>query len=117
MVVLEAGTIGGGASGRTGGMALSEAAPGDLPGLGDVLGGFTGILRELGIECELSLPGAWEIARSGDAANTRIRWEDSGTLRVVKEVPGGTLDPGRIGKRVGAGGGTPGRRDCGGACC
>lgn len=96
VVVLEAGTIGAGASGRTGGMALSEAAPGDLPGLGDVLGGFTGILRELGIECELSLPGAWEIARSGEAANPHIRWEDSGTLRVVKEVPGGTLDPGKL---------------------
>ena len=96
MVVLEAGTIGGGASGRTGGMALSEAAPGDLPGLGDVLGGFTGILRELAIECEISLPGAWEIGRSGGAVNTRIQWEDSGTLRVVREVPGGTLDPGKL---------------------
>jgi glycine/D-amino acid oxidase-like deaminating enzyme len=96
VVVLEAGTIGAGASGRTGGMALSEAAPGDLPGLGDVLGGFTGILDKLGIECELALPGAWEIGRSGDAVNTSIRWEDSGTLRVVKEVPGGTLDPGKL---------------------
>ncbi len=97
VVVLEAGSLGAGASGRTGGMVLSEAAPGDLPGLGDVLGGFTGILEKLGIECELSLPGAWEIGRSGgNAAKSRIRWEDSGTLRVVKEVPGGTLDPGKL---------------------
>jgi len=97
VVVLEAGSIGTGASGRTGGMVLSEAAPGDLPGLGDVLGGFTGILEKFGIECELSLPGAWEIARSGgDAAKSRIRWEDLGTLRVVREVPGGTLNPGQL---------------------
>jgi glycine/D-amino acid oxidase-like deaminating enzyme len=97
VVVLEAGTIGAGASGRAGGMVLAEAAPGDLPGLGDVLGGFTGILDVLGIDCELSLPGAWEIGRSGgDAAHSRVRWEDSGTLRVVKEVPGGTLDPGKL---------------------
>jgi glycine/D-amino acid oxidase-like deaminating enzyme len=97
VAVFEAGSIGAGASGRTGGMVLSEAAPGDLPGLGDVLGGFTGILNRLGIECELSLPGAWEIGRSGgDAAHSRIRWEDSGTLRVVKDVPGGTLDPGKL---------------------
>jgi glycine/D-amino acid oxidase-like deaminating enzyme len=97
VVVLEAGSIGTGASGRTGGMALSEAAPGDLPGLGDVLVGFKGILEKFGIECELSLPGAWEIARSGgDPAKSRIRWEDLGTLRVVREVPGGTLDPGKL---------------------
>jgi glycine/D-amino acid oxidase-like deaminating enzyme len=97
VVVLEAGSIGAGASGRTGGMVLSEAAPGDLPGLGDVLGGFTGILGKFGIECELSLPGAWEIARSGgDPAKSRIRWEDLGTLRVVREVPGGTLNPGQL---------------------
>ena len=97
VIVLEAGSIGTGASGRTGGMVLSEAAPGDLPGLGDVLGGFTGILEKLGIECELSLPGAWEIARSGgDPAKSRIQWEDLGTLRVVREVPGGTLDPGKL---------------------
>lgn len=97
VVVFEAGSIGAGASGRTGGMVLSEAAPGDLPGLGDVLAGFAGILDHFGIECELSLPGAWEIGRSGgDDANSRIRWEDSGTLRVVKEVPGGTLDPGKL---------------------
>jgi glycine/D-amino acid oxidase-like deaminating enzyme len=97
VVVLEAGTIGAGASGRTGGMVLAEAAPGDLPGLGDVLSGFMGILDALGIDCELSLPGAWEIGRSGgDAADSRVRWEDSGTLRVVKEVRGGTLDPGKL---------------------
>jgi glycine/D-amino acid oxidase-like deaminating enzyme len=97
VAVLEAGSIGAGASGRTGGMALSEAAPGDLPGLGDVLGGFTEILERLGIDCGLSLPGAWEIARTGgEGLLSPIRWEDSGTLRVVKEVPGGTLDPGKL---------------------
>lgn len=97
VVVLEAGSIGTGASGRTGGMVLSEAAPGDLPGLGDVLSGFAGILEKFGIECELSLPGAWEIARSGgDVSNSSISWEDLGTLRVVREVPGGTLDPGKL---------------------
>jgi glycine/D-amino acid oxidase-like deaminating enzyme len=97
VAVLEAGSIGAGASGRTGGMALSEAAPGDLPGLGDVLRGFAEILEKLGIDCGLSLPGAWEIARTGgEGLRSPIRWEDSGTLRVVKEVPGGTLDPGKL---------------------
>jgi glycine/D-amino acid oxidase-like deaminating enzyme len=96
VVLFEASRIGAGASGRTGGMALAETAAGDLPGLGDVLAGFAEILEKLGVECDLSLPGAWEIGRSGGGAGSPIEWNDSGTLRVVDEVPGGTLDPGKL---------------------
>jgi glycine/D-amino acid oxidase-like deaminating enzyme len=96
VAVFEAARIGAGASGRTGGMALAETAAGDLPGLGDVLGGFETILEELGVDCELSLPGAWEIGRKGGLRESPLAWTDSGTLRVVKEVPGGTLDPGKL---------------------
>jgi glycine/D-amino acid oxidase-like deaminating enzyme len=96
VVVLESSRIGNGASGRTGGMALGETAAGDLPGLGDVLDGFRKILRKLNVECDLSLQGAWEIARSSSLANSPIEWNDSGTLRVVEEVAGGTLDPGKL---------------------
>ena len=96
VVVLEAGSIGNGASGRTGGMALAETAAGDFPGLGDVLAGMQRIFAQLEVSCDLSLPGAYEIGRSGGSGNSAIRWRDSGTLRVVKEVPGGTLDPGKL---------------------
>jgi glycine/D-amino acid oxidase-like deaminating enzyme len=104
VVVLEAERIGHGASGRTGGMVLAESAAGDLPGLGDVLGGLQGILAELsrasGVpiaeHAQLALPGAWEIARSSGLPESPISWNDSGTLRVVHEVPGGTLDPGKL---------------------
>jgi glycine/D-amino acid oxidase-like deaminating enzyme len=96
VALFEASRIGAGASGRTGGMALAETAAGDLPGLGDVLAGFTQILDKLGIKCDLSLPGAWEIGRSGGGARSPMEWDDSGTLRVVHEVPGGTLDPGKL---------------------
>jgi glycine/D-amino acid oxidase-like deaminating enzyme len=96
VVVLEAARIGAGASGRTGGMVLAETAAGDLPGLGDVLGGFQKILRKLDAACDLSLPGAWEIGRKGWLPHSPIEWRDSGSLRVVKEVPGGTLDPGKL---------------------
>src|SRR5215469_8714266 len=44
VLVLEARRIGNGASGRTGGMALAQSAAGELPGLGDVLGGYEKIL-------------------------------------------------------------------------
>jgi glycine/D-amino acid oxidase-like deaminating enzyme len=96
VVVLEAACIGAGASGRTGGMVLAETAAGDLPGLGDVLGGFKKILEKLSVDCDLSLPGAWEIGRKAGLEKSPIEWTDSGTLRVVKEVPGGTLDPGKL---------------------
>ena len=96
VAVFEADRIGAGASGRTGGMALAESAAGDLPGLGNVLGGLERILAELDIDCDLSLPGAFEIGRGKGLAHSPIQWSDSGTLRVMKKVPGGTLDPGKL---------------------
>lgn len=96
VAVFESGRIGAGASGRTGGMALAESAAGDLPGLGDVLAGFSGILDELGVECDRRLNGAWEIGRKKSLADSAISWNDNGTLRVTKEIPGGTIDPGKL---------------------
>lgn len=94
--VLEAGRLGSGASGRTGGIALAESAAGDLLGLGDVLAGFVRILRALEVDCDLTLPGVWEIGRTGGWADSPLNWRDSGALRVVNEVPGGTVDPGKL---------------------
>jgi glycine/D-amino acid oxidase-like deaminating enzyme len=104
VVLIEAGRIGAGASGRTGGMTLAESAAGDLPGLGDVLAGLTNILEKLGDAsgqhlaeaCELQLNGAWEIGRSVGRRDSPIQWKDSGDLRVVNEVPGGTLHPAKL---------------------
>lgn len=100
VVVLEAGRVGAGASGRTGGMALSESAAGKLTGLRDVLSSLRHNLDELEIDCDLDLRGAWEIARKAAQHSKElgrlIEWQDSGTLRVVRKVPGGTLDPGKL---------------------
>jgi glycine/D-amino acid oxidase-like deaminating enzyme len=96
VLVLESESIGNGASGRTGGMALSETAAGPLPGLGDVLAGYKKILRSLHVDSRLTLPGAWELGRSGSPKNSPISWSDSGNLHVVKKVPGGTVDPGKV---------------------
>ena len=96
IVLLEAAEIGAGASGRTGGMTLAETAGGDLPGLGDVLQGFGEILRELKIDCEFLQTGAWEVGRSGGRRKSEISWQDAGRLRVVREIPGGTLDAGKL---------------------
>jgi glycine/D-amino acid oxidase-like deaminating enzyme len=69
--------------------------------IGDVLAGFQSILEKLKVRCDLDLTGAWEIARKhssgkGKHQQSPIEWNDSGTLRVVNEVPGGTLDPGKL---------------------
>ncbi len=104
VLLLEAGRFGNGASGRTGGMALAQTAAGDLPGLGDVLGGYKKILRELRVKADLDLRGVWEIARGSHSMegkritpmkNSPIDWSDAGRVRAVKLVPGGTVDPGK----------------------
>ncbi|HEX4535490.1 MAG TPA: FAD-binding oxidoreductase [Candidatus Acidoferrum sp.] len=94
--VFEADCVGAGSSGHTGGMTLAESAAGDLPGLGDVLEGFAAILKELRIECDFSLPGVWELGRKNVKKDSPISWSDSGTLAVVNEVPGGSVDPGKL---------------------
>jgi glycine/D-amino acid oxidase-like deaminating enzyme len=96
IVVLESEMIGNGASGRTGGMALADTAAGPLPGLGDVLAGYKKILAALHIDARLTLPGAWELGRSHALKNSPISWNDSGNVRVVKKVPGGTVNPGKV---------------------
>jgi glycine/D-amino acid oxidase-like deaminating enzyme len=61
-----------------------------------VLAGFSGILRDLNVRCDLTLPGALEIGRQGVLPNSPIQWNDSGTLGVTREVPGGTINPGKM---------------------
>ena len=95
VVLLEAGSIGSGASGHTGGVALAETAAGDLPGLGDVLAGYQAFIDEHKLQTDLHLPGCYELSRSNPLADSSIRWNDSGALCATKEVPGGTIDPGK----------------------
>lgn len=105
VLLVEAERLGNGASGRTGGMALAQTAAGDLPGLGDVLSGYGKILRDLRVDAELELPGVWEVARNEESMegkkvhplrNSPIDWEDSGRVRAVGKVPGGSVDPGKV---------------------
>jgi glycine/D-amino acid oxidase-like deaminating enzyme len=96
VALFEAETLGAGSSGHTGGMALAESAVGDLPGLGDVLAGYRDILCKLKVEADLALPGVYELGRSHPLKNSPIRWKDSGDLCAVKEVAGGSINPGKV---------------------
>jgi glycine/D-amino acid oxidase-like deaminating enzyme len=77
-------------------MALAETAAGELPGLGDVLAGYKKILRALCVDSRLTLPGVYELGRSAAAEKSPMAWSDSGELKVVRLVPGGSVDPGRV---------------------
>ncbi len=96
VALFEADSIGAGSSGHTGGVVLAESAVGDLPGLGDVLAGYQSILRELQVDGDLTLPGVYELGRANPLPNSPICWRDSGDLCAVKEVPGGSIDPGKV---------------------
>ncbi|HYL64746.1 MAG TPA: FAD-binding oxidoreductase [Candidatus Methylomirabilis sp.] len=96
VLVFESSSLGHGASGRTGGIALADTAVGPLPGLGNVLTGYKKILRDLLVESRLTLPGVYELAHSRTSRNSPISWSDSGDLRVVRKVPGGAIDPGKV---------------------
>src|SRR2546425_539669 len=108
VAVLEAHRLGAGASGRSGGLALGGTAAGDLPGLGDVLGGFTDILCELEIDCDQRLPGVWEVGHSNTSPDSPIEWRESGAFRIVGGVPGGAGDPGKLGSGLGRAAQRPG---------
>jgi glycine/D-amino acid oxidase-like deaminating enzyme len=105
VLLLEAERVGNGASGRTGGIALAETAAGKLPGLGDVLKGYRAILRKLKVKADLTLPGVWELARGTRTMEGKtvramrrspINWNDSGILRAVSRVPGGSVNAGKV---------------------
>jgi len=96
VLVFETSSLGEGASGRTGGLALAETAAGSLAGLGDVLAGYKKTLRLLRISAGLELPGVWELGRMNPAKGSPISWKDSGNLQVVRTVPGGAVDPGKV---------------------
>src|SRR2546428_2672799 len=95
VAVLEAQRLGAGASGRSGGLALGGTAAGDLPGLGDVLGGFTDILCELEIDCDQRLPGVWEVGHSNTCPDSPIEWRGSAAFPLRAGVPGGTVGSGQ----------------------
>ena len=96
VALLESETFGSGASGHTGGLALAESAAGILPGLGDVLSGYQKILTELSVDADVHLPGVYELGRTAPLRSSPIHWSDSGDLRAVNKVAGGTIDPGKV---------------------
>jgi gamma-glutamylputrescine oxidase len=98
VAVLEAGRVGEGASGRTGGVVLEGTAIGPLDEVDACLAALERRVTEMGIECDFRLQGCWELEHvdriSPEPADL---WRDGEcVLRVCETVPGGTLDPGAL---------------------
>jgi glycine/D-amino acid oxidase-like deaminating enzyme len=93
VAVFEARHVGAGASGRTGGLVLEDTSVGPLPDVGDCIATLRELVSRHNIQCDLRLDTCWEIGRRDGRRSSPIRWQDSGTLRVVNTPPGGAFDP------------------------
>jgi gamma-glutamylputrescine oxidase len=95
-VLLEADRVASGASGRTGGIVLEGSAVGPLDQADACVPGLAKLVEREQIECELRLPGCWEIEHR-DGGTRRLPWIDEGKpVSVTGHVPGGTVEPSRL---------------------
>lgn len=94
-VVLEAGAIGDGASGRTGGLVLEGTAHGILEGTANCVAGLKSLVEREAIDCDLQLPGCWLIEHQPAAGiYASLPWTDDGhPIRIAGTVPGGKVEP------------------------
>jgi len=97
VVVLEAGAIGAGASGRTGGLVLEGTAAGPLDQVGDCLAAIAGVVAEAGINCDLTLTGCWQVRHQRRATGRPPQWHDGDQWIVATGTePGGSVEPGKL---------------------
>jgi glycine/D-amino acid oxidase-like deaminating enzyme len=93
-VVFEQASVGDGASGRTGGIVLEGTATGIRPGAEACVPSLARLVEELGIDCDLHLPGCWEIEHQPGSGGSALPWSDDGTpIRIARMVPGGSVEP------------------------
>ncbi len=93
-MVYEAGLIADGASGRTGGLVLEGTATGPLDEVSTCVAGLERIVAEERIDCDLFLPGCWEIEHHSAAPDKMLPWTDAGSpVCIVKNVAGGVVQP------------------------
>ncbi len=95
--LLEASTLGAGASGRTGGIVLEGTAAGPLDGVERCLDALSDVVAAAGIDCDLRLAGCWELEHRAETGSLRRFWRDGDAwLCIADSVPGGTVDAGAL---------------------
>src|SRR5262245_29395518 len=97
VVLLEADRIGAGASGHTGAIALEGTSVGPLEEASDCLAALSRVVEEARIDCDLRLPGCWELEHRPPAHDAQPLWRDGdGHLYIARTEPGGTVDVGAL---------------------
>src|ERR1700722_2423246 len=76
--IFEAARIGDGASGRTGGLVLEGTATGPREEVDSCLAELETLVAAERIDCDLALPGCWEIEHRAGANDRMLPWDDSG---------------------------------------
>ena len=95
--LFEADRIGGGASGRTGGIVLEGLSSGPREGARDCVPRLKQLVDELGIDCDLRLPGCWEIVHRARDERSRLPIRDNdSSIEILRTVPGGAAEPGAL---------------------
>lgn len=97
VTVFEADEIADGASGRTGGLVLEGTAAGPLPEVSTCISALKSVVTAEAINCDLRLPGCWEIEHGDSSGRRNLPWNDGGkTVYIEKTVSGGTVEPVRL---------------------
>jgi gamma-glutamylputrescine oxidase len=97
VALLDAGTVGAGASGRTGGLVLESTAAGALEGVRSCVETLKQIVHEEDIACDLRLGGVWELEHRRGPSPCAALWPDGETmLCIAGKEPGGSADPGAL---------------------
>jgi glycine/D-amino acid oxidase-like deaminating enzyme len=52
------------------------------------------LVQELGFDCDLDLPGCWEIEHQPGSSGSELPWNDDGSpIRIARTVAGGSVEP------------------------
>ena len=93
-MLFEASFVGDGASGRTGGLVLEGTAAGILDQVDACVPGLKRLVDEEEIDCDLVLPGCWEIEHRKAAPARTLPWSDDGRpVSIARTVNGGVVQP------------------------
>jgi gamma-glutamylputrescine oxidase len=97
VALLDAGAVGAGASGRTGGLVLEGTAAGNLDGVASCVENLRDAVDEAGIACDLRLGGVWELEHRRGPSPCKALWPDGETMLCIAGMePGGSVDAGAL---------------------
>jgi gamma-glutamylputrescine oxidase len=92
--IFEAARVGDGASGRTGGIVLEGTAAGVLEEVDSCITELEALVARERIDCDLSLPGCWEIEHRASVNDRMLPWNDRGRpVCIARMVKGGIVQP------------------------